>query len=110
VNGKCGDGLAVGSNCTGMLEGCNSALGQACLLVNGGYFCVQKQIVTSGQCGQFGPQVYQCRGEYVCNANSVCELRPTDGQPCTPMGLATCRWPSECTSGECRLPDPSACG
>jgi len=91
-----------------MTLGCNTMAGHNCLPLNGTYICRPIRIVSSGQCGVVGTEFIQCRGDYWCNVNGTCELRPIAGQACS--GVALCRWPEECVGGTCRLPDPAACG
>ena len=110
IGGACTDPLPLGSNCDAAAQGCNSLAGQVCLPSNGINSCRQIRMVTTGQCGLVGSEIYHCRGDYSCNTgSSLCEPKPMDGQACN-SALVNCRWPATCQAGMCRFPDPSTCG
>jgi hypothetical protein len=52
-----------------------------------------------------------CNTASFCNPQSLCQVRPREGQPCAPNenGQGVCLSPARCLNGVCAIRDPAVC-
>jgi hypothetical protein len=114
VNGTCATPLEAGAACPTIGgAGCDTLKGLYC---NTNKVCATYSFANAGQpCGLVSAQNYVvCSGGGFCKGAGAltpgtCEAPAADGAACDAVAGPTCLSPAICTSGVCKLDDPSTC-
>jgi hypothetical protein len=114
VNGTCATPLEAGAACPAVGgPGCDTLKGLYC---NTSKVCASYAFANAGQpCGLVSASSYAvCAGGGFCKGAAgltpgTCEATAADGAACDAVAGPTCMSPATCTSGVCKITDPSSC-
>lgn len=112
-NGTCATVAEAGGTCAGLGQGgCDNLKGLYCTAAK---VCAQAGIANAGQpCGLVSNVYTVCGAAGYCktatgSTTGTCEAAAADGAACDTVNGPQCTSPAICTSGVCKISDPSTC-
>jgi len=113
TGGKCATPAEAGGTCAGLGQGgCDSLKGLFC---NASSVCAQIATANAGQpCGLVNGVYTACSAGGFCKGSTgvtpgTCEATVADGAACDVINGPPCLSPAICTSGVCKITDPTSC-